>query len=739
MPHQLQRLLQDRRVRALVPLLLSVALLAPAAAVQAPHLADAAARSFGKKIEWFAAQQPQKTCSPTPKPGTLKLATWLQKTYKGTGSLGISRACKAGARSEHKEGRAFDWKVNVRNSKQKAQAAAFLKYLLATDRYGNKAAMARRMGVMYVIWNRRIWSTSSPTVWRPYHGASAHTDHMHISLGWNGALGKTSFWSGLVVDPVLPPVKPPVKVAPTPAPVPTAKPTPPPVPTVKPTPAPVVPVAPPAWTPRPTPTPTPTPTPAPIWPPLVDLSTGSPVDVEVPVLGQVTTTPFSLKAGTKYRLAVSGTYRYGTGSSLADATCNWHPYDDKGWARQSTWESTGTAQFDLVVDGRSDWRTRSGSTGSCDSAHVYYLDHTPSASGPLTLQVLDDYYPDNSGSLRLSVMKAGASVWDLASPVPPAAALPEDDEPRLTDGPAAYVDSVDVPADGGVVRTRQVLEAGISYTVTASGVIDFGEGESDAACLRRGQSTSWKRTASVDPLHQEQASLDLYVDGVAPGFSPVGTATSNCATSTHTYTWTYTPSIDGRARLQVFDPSPQDNTGALRVTVERSTAVAPPSPDGSAVTGGPTLVDETVTLPADSASPVRTAGSLVRGATYQVTVSGAYDTGYGLADAECAARGGEWDSEVDWNTVRPADLFDLYLNGVDPALTAADADAAGCSELHVWKGSYTATRNGALRLGIWDVDLGDNSGELTVRVTRVVAGQTPPPATSPSPSPPRTA
>ncbi len=57
--------------------------------------------------------------------------------------------------------------------------------------------MARRLGVMYVIYNRKIWSGWSGG-WENYSGYSPHTDHVHISLSWNGARGHTSFWTGRV-------------------------------------------------------------------------------------------------------------------------------------------------------------------------------------------------------------------------------------------------------------------------------------------------------------------------------------------------------------------------------------------------------------------------------------------------------------------------------------------------------------------------------------------------------------
>jgi hypothetical protein len=67
--------------------------------------------------------------------------------------------------------------------------------LLATDADGNAHALARRMGIMYVIWDGAIWSSYHPDVgWRPYRGPDLHTEHVHLSLSWEGGLGQTSFW-----------------------------------------------------------------------------------------------------------------------------------------------------------------------------------------------------------------------------------------------------------------------------------------------------------------------------------------------------------------------------------------------------------------------------------------------------------------------------------------------------------------------------------------------------------------
>jgi hypothetical protein len=169
----------------------------PAGAPATPVLTGAG--TMTGPIEGFAAYEPQRTCDPTAKPGTRALAATLLRDYKGSRNLGIVRGCSVGARSEHKEGRAFDWGVNITKPAEKAEAEAFIGALLATDAAGNKAALARRMGVMYVIWDKKIWSAyRAADGWRPYNGASAHRDHVHISLSWAGAMGRTSFWSGSV-------------------------------------------------------------------------------------------------------------------------------------------------------------------------------------------------------------------------------------------------------------------------------------------------------------------------------------------------------------------------------------------------------------------------------------------------------------------------------------------------------------------------------------------------------------
>jgi hypothetical protein len=174
---------------------LLVALPAPAhAAVPVP----AAPAGLPAAIEANPPYQPAVSCDYTVKPGLAKFEALVEKTYPGTGSSGILNTCAAeGTVSEHTEGRAWDWTVSVTNPATHADADALRAWLTA-----NEGANARRLGIMYIIWNAQIWGAYSPDAgWKPYActGVTAcHKDHMHFSFTWNGAWGRTSWWTGKV-------------------------------------------------------------------------------------------------------------------------------------------------------------------------------------------------------------------------------------------------------------------------------------------------------------------------------------------------------------------------------------------------------------------------------------------------------------------------------------------------------------------------------------------------------------
>lgn len=133
----------------------------------------------------------QVSCDPRAKPGVTAFAALMTARYK-TGAMGTYRPCGSGA-SEHFDRRALDWMLNINNPTQKAVANSVTAWLSA-----NNGAMARRFGVQYIIWNRQIFGVWNGR-WAPYTGSVPHTDHVHLSFSWDGAMKRTSWWTGRAV------------------------------------------------------------------------------------------------------------------------------------------------------------------------------------------------------------------------------------------------------------------------------------------------------------------------------------------------------------------------------------------------------------------------------------------------------------------------------------------------------------------------------------------------------------
>jgi hypothetical protein len=100
--------------------------------------------------------------------------------YKETKKAGFQRfvGChRDGGPFEHPKGRACDWSL---------QSSGFaVAHNADMKNYGNNLMAffvrnADRLGIYYVIWFRKIWFPA--TGWKAYHGESAHTDHVHVSL-----------------------------------------------------------------------------------------------------------------------------------------------------------------------------------------------------------------------------------------------------------------------------------------------------------------------------------------------------------------------------------------------------------------------------------------------------------------------------------------------------------------------------------------------------------------------------
>jgi len=147
-------------------------------------------------------------CRRRPAPGTVALQSWLTAHVRGV-SWGIMRCEKLSRRdwSLHSEGRALDWHLDVTDRTDRRAARKIIRLLLATDRTGNRHALARRMGIQEIIWDCRSWWSGSDGMddysvcftdsGKPRRGVSptlAHRDHIHFGLSRAGAAKRTSFW-----------------------------------------------------------------------------------------------------------------------------------------------------------------------------------------------------------------------------------------------------------------------------------------------------------------------------------------------------------------------------------------------------------------------------------------------------------------------------------------------------------------------------------------------------------------
>jgi hypothetical protein len=376
LPHRL--VLPHRGSRALLGLvgLVFAALLV---GLVGPGVQPARAIGTSPLVDAPSSYEPQTTCTKTPHPGTVALAHWLVATYRGTGSMGMIRGCKVGGTSEHKDGRAFDWRADVRKPRQKRAAYGFIAKALATDAQGNAHALARRMGIMYIIYNDRIWSSYRDFAPRPYLNSGCkkrkrcsatlrHRNHVHISLGLAGAAAQTSWYRGRNVasEPVLHPGTRDL-----------------------------------------------------------DADATAVTPLTVPASGAAVTSRYTLRAGVTYRLVATGTVRPGPVPVAGDASCT-----STGAAYSLTPRGTLTTPLPTGLGGRLGWGSREGSAhpaspyaapvpetqgllvngalrweGGCQADHTYEAWFTPDVPQRLQLQYADVNPSDNGGALTVYVAR----------------------------------------------------------------------------------------------------------------------------------------------------------------------------------------------------------------------------------------------------------------------------------------------------------------------------------------------
>ncbi|HKJ11435.1 MAG TPA: peptidoglycan-binding protein [Ornithinimicrobium sp.] len=133
-------------------------------------------------------------CDPVDKPGLEAFANLIGEHYNRP-AYSTSRAC-IDQKSDHYDGRAIDWTLDAGNPADRRIGDAVVTWL--TD---NDGEMARRFGIQSIIWNAHSWRPGGGG-WQGYVGQSAHTDHVHFSFTWDGAMMRTSWWTGVAVEEI---------------------------------------------------------------------------------------------------------------------------------------------------------------------------------------------------------------------------------------------------------------------------------------------------------------------------------------------------------------------------------------------------------------------------------------------------------------------------------------------------------------------------------------------------------
>ena len=143
------------------------------------------------EVDEDTAYQNQLSCDPEDRPGVIAFALLLTEHYGRPGWAG-ARPC-IDYMSQHHDGRALDWQLDASDPHERRIGDAAVAWLTEDD-----GEMMRRFGIEYVIWNGLVFMKDD-NEWRHYVGPSPHTDHVHLSFTWDGAMMRTSWWTGVAV------------------------------------------------------------------------------------------------------------------------------------------------------------------------------------------------------------------------------------------------------------------------------------------------------------------------------------------------------------------------------------------------------------------------------------------------------------------------------------------------------------------------------------------------------------
>jgi hypothetical protein len=193
------------RMGYIVCLAAALALAIPAVASALPRLsANPANKMLSRGIDPIHYDNATKCNGGKIWAGTKAMVAWLQRNAAGV-NWGEYR-CEMWGKHEasiHSAGRAIDWHPTTM-----ADGHALVRLLLAKDKQGNAAALARRMGVQGIIFNCQAWFGNWDGELGNYsycYGKNgkrkkhldptqAHMNHVHIELNLAGAKKRTTFW-----------------------------------------------------------------------------------------------------------------------------------------------------------------------------------------------------------------------------------------------------------------------------------------------------------------------------------------------------------------------------------------------------------------------------------------------------------------------------------------------------------------------------------------------------------------
>lgn len=282
-------------------------------------------------------------------------------------------------------------------------------------------------------------------------------------------------------------------------------------------------------------------------------------------------TSVGLRAGSPYRIEVSGTYYWlnNNSSAGADAECTqgmtpnetvwlenrWgvagapFAYTNSGnMSAMTGWDGTGDP-FDLYVNKVAvDWQPLTDTGGGCNAEnHTYQTTLHPGSTGPVNFKIYNPMNGVPSGHLLTVKIFPGV---------------------ELEVGPNdALLSSLVVSPKYDTLNSTQVnLTKGWAYRIVVSGTYTnsyYSGLQADAECTSTTQAPLWERNRyGISP-----DGFDLYFNGAPVDWSPLTDTGKQCNAKDHTYRYLFTPSKTAPAAFRLKMPYHSANEGMIVVKI----------------------------------------------------------------------------------------------------------------------------------------------------------------------------